>query len=501
MEQLNLIEQNDNLADYRRKLYQENKLDNSLYYYIGAYQLVWDRMLNLQYSVYNIPSRVCSDIANTLLTKKIKINALNDKDGTINLILQKKLFEEMDIMGFLATTLPYALGIGNALYVTYRDSLSKKVVFDMIPGYNVIPKTFVKRDMLSCNWLSQYCVDNKNIILKFEETDTYRKIEVMNGKKDSEWYLLNNLGLPLWMTQLLSDGQIIEQYGEGGHKKFAWFTTSLPNSRWINTPFNKGFCFPIKQYMDITEDIDNLNKETSWDISGKKLFVKREFIQDTSTSWLPFAGQQVQSFANLVNTQQYKMNNDLYVVANFTGENPMIDIQPTLLVRERILKMENSYKLLGHILGLGYNFYNFEKPNGDVTATQVILNLREAYNTIQPIKFTIENIIKTLIIGASDYWFEDGELTKEQWNILSTYGVGVELDDGVFVDKKQRLMDANQVYSAGVLSKFTYLTQGYGMSDQAAMNEIQRKNEELLAEAQLQAQLASLLPPTPEKSK
>ena len=46
----------------------------------------------------------------------------------------------------------------------------------------------------------------------------------------------------------------------------------------------------------------------------------------------------------------------------FTGENPMIDIQPTLLVRERILKMENSYKLLGHILGLGYNFYNFEKP-------------------------------------------------------------------------------------------------------------------------------------------
>ena len=89
------------------------------------------------------------------------------------------------------------------------------------------------------------------------------------------------------------------------------------------------------------------------------------------------------------------MNNDLYVVANFTGERPMIDVQPTLLVRERILKMENSYKLLGHILGLGYNFYNFEKPNGDVTATQVILNLREAYNTIQPIKFTIENIIKT----------------------------------------------------------------------------------------------------------
>lgn len=471
--------ESDNLTKYRDHLIELNDLDLQLYSNIYSYQLYWHRMLLLQHDSNGTAKRVCSDVANIMLTSPIKITT---PDAQVNNLIKSELFERIDLQSILARNLQYILGIGNGALVTYISAIDGLPTIDLISGLNCVPKKFNKSKVYSMDWLSSFLMDGKEYILRVSEDVKQRSMEILNSNQEVTWNIYNNFGLPLQFTSIANNATPVEDYIEGGHTKFAWITTNILNARWVDTPFNNGFCWPTVWYERIATDIENIDKEFSWETSGRMIFASPDVLMNrniTNFTNNVSATYGVYNFLLGENNNQFTRKDDLFCELE-VGEDKVREFNPSLVNGgPRIQKLEWDYKMLGLVLGLGHDFYNLEKMMIESTATQVLLEHQPAYRTIQSLKTLIANAIKTIVLGISDYWYQLKMITKDQWKSLAG-NIGVEFDDGVFVSKQVKLQDAINLHSAGVLSTKTTLERGYNMSPEDAQNEIQLRRQEMV---------------------
>lgn len=479
-----ISKETDGLTQYRERLIKENGLNYSLYTRVYMDMLYWHRMLITDYDIYGLASRVCCDISNRILSSKIMITTA---DEAINKLIDIEVFDRLDIMSILNKHLPHILGIGNGLLVVNRSPIDHKPTINVISGYNVIPKEYDKSQVYSTNWLDLYEQNDNVYILKVTEKRDRREVEVLSTQATDagKTIIQNNLGNSLFF-QFLS-GKQVEKYIEGGHKKFAWISTGLINARWEDTPFNKGFCFPVECYRAIEEDIVNNNREHSKELSAKRVFVKPDVLLQTQ-NWYSTNEYDYGMISNpdLMHCRP-NLSDQLFQSLDLKEEH-IKEYNPE--IRENYAKkLHDDWQLLGLILGLGHDFYNMDKPSYEVTATQVLLEHQSAYLTFKTIIYNLATAIKTVILALSDYWLEDKLITPEQWQVLNYDSIGVKFDDGVFVNKTKKLDDALRLRNSNCLSLKTLLTEGYDMSPDRADIEIKQIQAEQAAQLEMQMAL------------
>jgi A118 family predicted phage portal protein len=155
-----------------------------------------------------------------------------------------------------------------------------------------------------------------------------------------------------------------------------------------------------------------------------------------------------------------------------------------LRVDEHIAALNAFLSILCLQLGFSANTFSFDREGGLRTATEVVSENSKTYKTVKTVQNQItpalEHMVRNIIDVAALYGMT--------WNGQSIealaaggYEVRVTFDDGVVQDHTTNLNEGVLLAGAGILSKFTILTDkkyGIGMTEKEAVAELERVKKE-----------------------
>lgn len=155
-----------------------------------------------------------------------------------------------------------------------------------------------------------------------------------------------------------------------------------------------------------------------------------------------------------------------------------------LRVEEHVAALNAFLSILCLQVGFSASAFSFDQSDGLKTATEVVSENSKTYKTIKTIqnqlKPALEHMVRNIIDVAILYGM--------QWNGQSVeslaaggYEVKVTFDDGVIQDRQTNLNEGVMLVGAGLLSKFTFLTDkkyGQGLTEKDAQAELDRIRQE-----------------------
>ena len=171
-------------------------------------------------------------------------------------------------------------------------------------------------------------------------------------------------------------------------------------------------------------------------------------------------------------------------VADDDGKAGVTDISTELRVEEHVAALNALLSVLCLQLGFSANTFSFDTSGGLKTATEVVSENSKTFKTVKTVQNqlrpAIEHLVKNIIDVAILY-----DLTFEGQSVAALaapgYQVKVTFDDGVTQDRQTNLNEGVMLVGAGLLSKFTFLTDrkyGQGLTEAEAVQELERIRQE-----------------------
>ena len=155
-----------------------------------------------------------------------------------------------------------------------------------------------------------------------------------------------------------------------------------------------------------------------------------------------------------------------------------------LRVEEHVAALNAFLGVLCLQLGFSVNTFSFDERGGIRTATEVVSENSKTYKTIRTVQNqlipALEHMTRNIIDVAALYGVEWEGVPVEAL-AAGGYEVKVSFDDGVTQDRQTNLKEGVMLVGAGLLSKFTFLTDrkyGQGLTEQEALAELERIREE-----------------------
>lgn len=156
------------------------------------------------------------------------------------------------------------------------------------------------------------------------------------------------------------------------------------------------------------------------------------------------------------------------------------DNSTQLRVEEHIGALNAFLNVLCLQLGFSANTFSFDAQGGLKTATEVVSENSKTFKTIRTIQNqlvpAIEHVVRNIVDLAALYGMAwEGVPVAEL--AAEGYEVKVAFDDGVAQDRQTSLREGLMLVQAGLLSKFTFLTNGkygQGLTEAEALAELER---------------------------
>ena len=156
-----------------------------------------------------------------------------------------------------------------------------------------------------------------------------------------------------------------------------------------------------------------------------------------------------------------------------------------LRVDEHISAINAFLSILCMQVGFSAGTFTFDQHTGLKTATEVVSENSKTYKTIKTIQNqirpAIEHLVRNIIDVAVLYEMTDDNGTPIANLVSGGYNVNVVFDDGVTQDRQTNLNEGVMLVGAGLLSKFTFLTDpkyGQGLTPEDAEAELNRIKSE-----------------------
>ena len=256
---------------------------------------------------------------------------------------------------------------------------------------------------------------------------------------------------------------------------FSYFRTPIANNIDDNSPLG------VSIYANALEtlhaiDICYDSFVTEFRLGKKKIIVPARFLRAVVD---PQTERQVRYF---------DPNDETYVgVADDDGTAGVHDISVELRVEEHVAALNALLSILCLQIGFSANTFSFDEHQGGIkTATEVVSENSKTYKTIKTVQNQLVPMLEHLVQNIIDV----AVLYGMTWNGQSVeslaaggYEVKVTFDDGVTQDRQTNLNEGVMLAGAGILSKFTILTDrkyGIGMTEKEAMAELERVKAEKL---------------------
>lgn len=163
--------------------------------------------------------------------------------------------------------------------------------------------------------------------------------------------------------------------------------------------------------------------------------------------------------------QYFDSNDQAYVAINGMENQAVKEIDFTLRTQEHIDAINAELNWLSSSVGLGQNFYKFDGQSVK-TATEVISENSDTFRTREHHWIMIYDVVYDLI------------KTICQIEGIQTRSIIITADDSIIEDKNSKTLRNMQKVSQGLKSKKTFLIEDEGMSEEAAIKELEKIEEE-----------------------
>ena len=178
----------------------------------------------------------------------------------------------------------------------------------------------------------------------------------------------------------------------------------------------------------------------------------------------------------------FDANDETYeALASDTPDDLKItDNSVELRVDEHVSAINAFLSILCLQTGFSAGTFTFDQHGGLKTATEVVSENSKTYKTIktvqEQIRPAIEHLVRNIIDVAILYEMEyEGQ--KVENLVRNGYNVNVTFDDGITQDRQTNLNEGVMLVGAGLLSKFTFMTDpkyGQGLTPEDAEAELNR---------------------------
>ncbi len=254
---------------------------------------------------------------------------------------------------------------------------------------------------------------------------------------------------------------------------FSYWRTPIANNIDDNSPLGVSiYANALETLHAIDICYDSLVQE--FRLGKKRIVVPARFLRAVVD---PQTGRQVRYF---------DPNDETFVgVADDDGTTGIHEIKTELRVEEHVAALNALLSILCLQLGFSANTFSFDEKRGGIkTATEVVSENSKTYKTLKTVQNQLRPMIEHLVQNIIDVAI----LYGVQWNGQSVeslaaggYEVKVTFDDGVTQDRQTNLNEGVMLVGAGLLSKFTFLTDkkyGQGLTEKEAAAEIERIRKE-----------------------
>ena len=179
---------------------------------------------------------------------------------------------------------------------------------------------------------------------------------------------------------------------------------------------------------------------------------------------------------------------EVYVAMNTSTPNDetfkIQDNSVELRVEEHVAALNAFLSILCLQLGFSPGTFTFDQKEGLKTATEVVSENSKTYKTI----CSVQNMLRPALEALVDNIIAVAGLYDMRWKgqLISSlaaggYEISITFDDGVTQDRTANLQEGVMLVGAGLLSKFTFLTDrryGQGLTEEQARLELERINAE-----------------------
>lgn len=390
----------------------------------------------------NMAARVCEDWADLLLNEKVKIS-------TDNKVFNDKLAGVLEANGFYPDAnrlveLTFALGTG--AFVAYLDA-DDEVVIDYIRADMIYPITVSGGRVVECAFASSLVIDGEDVY--------YIQIHLLTASG----YAIRNVYVNAKTgAEIAPPDDVVPEVATGLKTPlFALIKPNKTNKRKVDSPYGVScFAGAIDQLKAVDLVYDSMLNE--FNLGKKRIFV-------------PLSMARMQGSAETGLTPVFD-NKDLVfhaVPENADSTNKITESDMKLRVAEHTQGLSEALKLLSLACGLGADRYNFDSSRGLQTATAVISEKSELYQSKSKHELVLQGALKELVISIGALLGID----------IKRHEVTVDFDDSIIVDKESERAKRLQEVTAGIISKEEYLSREYGVSHDEAATMLPDKPKEL----------------------
>lgn len=379
----------------------------------------------------NMAARVCEDWADLLLNEKVKIS-------TDNKVFNDKLAEVLEANGFYTEAnriveLTFALGTG--ALIAYLDA-DDEVVIDYIRADMIYPLAVKSSRVTDCAFASSVVMDGKDAY--------YLQLHLLTDSG----YVIRNIYIDAKTGAELATPEGVAEEVETGIKTplFTIIKPNKTNRRKVDSPFGAScFAGAIDQLKAVDLVYDSMLNE--FNLGKKRIFV-------------PLSMARMQGSADIGLTPVFDNKDIVFhaVPENADGDNKITESDMKLRVAEHTQGLSEALKLLSLACGLGADRYSFDSSRGLQTATAVISEKSELYQSKSKHELVLRTALKDLVIAIGALLGID----------VKAHEVNIDFDDSIIVDKESERAKRLQEVTAGIISKEEYLSREYGVSHDEA---------------------------------
>lgn len=251
---------------------------------------------------------------------------------------------------------------------------------------------------------------------------------------------------------------------------FAYFKMPSANNKVLRSPLGLGIVANNKNTLD---NINYTHDAFMWEIrTGKRTIL---------------APAQMIAF-DKNHKPAFDVDSDAFVAVNASTQ----DFKPTELNSD--IRVEEFTQSINYWIaelesgcGVSNGTFSFNPQSGLQTATEVVSENSQTYQTRESILTNLDKCITDLVtaiieIGLTPILFDNNEtpLSADLLDNLDFGDIGLSIhhDDSVFVDANTQRDEDLKVVAQGIMSKKTFLMRNYGMSEEQAEQEIEEINKE-----------------------
>ena len=417
--------------------------------------------------------QVPEDWSSILWNEEIEIHSDDELTNKMIPIILKDVrfynrFPKYITKAFYSGTCGIVIRIKNA--IVSKNGITKgpktKINLIGITADKVIPLTVDDEKITEAAFVSE--------IIKKGKKYYYIELHLLKSSKDGSYYEISNI-------YLNESGEEVEMEGIAKtfttSKDIPLFCCLMPN---LDNPLD---CQNGLGYSVLGDGIDQLkgvdiayhNFVMDSYLGGKKIFYNKKLLKHKNVTIKHDDGTteiiEVPIYPDDVSKQQFATYGDEMEAIN---DNPVLkEYNPDLRTEDNEKTIQMALNLLSLKVGLGRDYYRFDKSSGVVTATQYLGDKQDLVSTAKKHMDNIESCVREILKGLL-YIYRTlmGENVNEEATINIVRG------DGFLTSTEEQKTEFRNDVSMGIRSKTEYRMKFFGEDEKTAREKIALINEE-----------------------